>query len=162
MNEIDNILIKWSQDTHTLALARRHSNGNTHTAEDAISDVIVAALRSMPNDHPEPNAWLNLSLKRACWNIYRSNKAHDRRSQVKSRDLTTGPEYIDADLTLLKEHEMKVCVLIAAGYEQQEAARFLGLTIRQADRYMKRARERLRGERKTREKTARELANATS
>jgi RNA polymerase sigma factor (sigma-70 family) len=149
-----------------LAIARRNS-ASVDEAEEALQDAFAVFIaRFDPAGGPPPLAWLTVTLKRACWALYRGQRKIDQRTvdldsavEITSRpDILADPclspdELVEAAETLdgmrarlagLKPQERQALGLFALGYSYREICELTGWTHTKVNRCLAEGRAALR------------------
>lgn len=138
-------------------LATRNLN-NLSNVDDALQEVARVTLEHLPVDHPQPCAWLRLTLKRRCWKI---NEARDESRSFATDPAdwgtalskATGPnnfkaleqiERIQSIRPHLKDDELNALLDQAAGYSYAETSKRRGWTYTKVNRCISEGRAKLR------------------
>jgi len=142
---------------------------NKDLAQDAVQDVALIALRSLPDDHPEPRKWIGLVLKRQCWQLNRregseasllyetmasSGDGHVNVIESEPAGRCDDPEHvaqareqlheIGEAMELLKHDEAQALFEQMEGYGYRDICDMHGWTFRKVDRCLTEGRARLR------------------
>lgn len=147
-----------------LQIATRNAGGNVALAEEALQEALTSFVRHYdPTGGAPPEAWLVLTLKRACWRGFERERYGRRAGQELwpgeegsgvLMELITAPgcledqvlERVEAErrLAQLKPDERASLELQAAGFSYDVIAQHKGWTYTKAHRCIKEGRVRLR------------------
>jgi RNA polymerase sigma factor (sigma-70 family) len=149
--------------TRLLAIARRNSAGGEE-AEEALQDALVLFIeRFDPSGDAPPLAWLTVTLKRRCWELYRLQRRSwaqrsDRDCDHSGAELLGGANRRPGDLfdlgeeiaalrdrlAELKRDERRALSLLAFGYTYREICELTGWSYTKVNRCLAEGRARLR------------------